>query len=128
VEEEKAPKKPSKHQLKMMARQQEKDAKKPKGKAAGPSKKKSKAIEKEKVRAELSKRAFNDFYVSQFGADRWTPLYKALERQTRYCCMINKYATKKSVDDALGPIMHKYDRKLQFSRATFLLYLTFTSI
>jgi hypothetical protein len=105
--EEEPDKKPTKHQLKMMQRKQEKDAKKPKT-GKGLSKKKVKAQEKIKLKAELSKKAFNEFYVSQFGAQRWPTLLKALERPTRYCCMINKYATKESVSDSLDPIMSKY--------------------
>ncbi|KAJ3038103.1 NOL1/NOP2/Sun domain member 3 [Rhizophlyctis rosea] len=72
------------------------------------SKKVSKKQEKLANKKEAIKHAFTSHYEALYGSERWATLQPALERDTRYCCLINKHADKADVRARLQPVLDSF--------------------
>ncbi|KAI9202620.1 S-adenosyl-L-methionine-dependent methyltransferase [Polychytrium aggregatum] len=78
-----------------------------------PGKPKSKKKEKEDLRRQTSRQAFLDYYRAQYGDERWSQLLLALEKPTRYCCLVNKYVDPEALAERLSPVLPRL-RQIDF--------------
>ncbi|CAG8549587.1 6067_t:CDS:2 [Cetraspora pellucida] len=66
------------------------------------SKNKKKLVLKHSLHHSITLSQFSSFYSSQYGQDRWQTLFQSLQNPTKYCALVNKFASPKHIQSFLS--------------------------